>query len=89
MAEGKEAELKTAKQNVEQVPQLTQLQFNLEGMKEKLIEKVDLEAKIANGLQEKQQFETKLQQYIALKEKLTQEAQQGQKRLIKPVLMSR
>ncbi|ANQ29312.1 exonuclease SbcC [Vibrio natriegens] len=81
VAEGKEAELKTAKQNVEQVPQLTQLQFNLEGMKEKLIEKVDLEAKIANGLQEKQQFETKLQQYIALKEKLTQEAQQGQKTL--------
>lgn len=81
VAEGKEAELKTAKQNAEQVPQLTQLQFNLEGMKEKLIEKVDLEAKIANGLQEKQQFETKLQQYIALKEKLTQEAQQGQKTL--------
>lgn len=81
VAEGKEAELKTAKQNVEQVPQLTQLQFNLEGMKEKLIEKVDLEAKIANGLQENQQFETKLQQYIALKEKLTQEAQQGQKTL--------
>lgn len=81
VAEGKEDELKTAKQNVEQVPQLTQLQFNLEGMKEKLIEKVDLEAKIANGLQEKQQFETKLQQYIALKEKLTQEAQQGQKTL--------
>ena len=81
VAEGKEAELKTAKQNVEQVPQLTQLQFNLEGMKEKLIEKVDLEAKIANGLQEKQQFETKLQQYIALKEKLTQEAQLGQKTL--------
>ncbi|MFZ6042483.1 AAA family ATPase [Vibrio natriegens] len=81
VAEGKEAELKTAKQNVEQVPQLTQLQFNLEGMKEKLIEKVDLEAKIANGLHEKQQFETKLQQYIALKEKLTQEAQQGQKTL--------
>jgi exonuclease SbcC len=81
VAAGKEAELKTAKQNVEQVPQLTQLQFNLEGMKEKLIEKVDLEAKIANGLQEKQQFETKLQQYIALKEKLTQEAQQGQKTL--------
>ncbi|MCG9698860.1 SMC family ATPase [Vibrio natriegens] len=81
VAEGKEAELKTAKQNAEQVPQLTQLQFNLEGMKEKLIEKVDLEAKIANGLQEKQQFETKLQQYIALKEKLMQEAQQGQKTL--------
>ncbi|WP_329353226.1 SMC family ATPase [Vibrio natriegens] len=81
VADGKEAELKTAKQNVEQVPQLTQLQFNLEGMKEKLIEKVDLEAKIANGLQEKLQFETKLQQYIALKEKLTQEAQQGQKTL--------
>ncbi|ANQ19328.1 AAA family ATPase [Vibrio natriegens] len=81
LAEGKEAELKTAKQNAEQVPQLTQLQFNLEGMKEKLIEKVDLEAKIAYGLQEKQQFETKLQQYIALKEKLMQEAQQGQKTL--------
>ena len=83
VAAGKEAELKTAKQNVEQVPQLTQLQFNLEGMKEKLIEKVDLEAKIANGLQEKQQFETKLQQYIALKDKLTLEAQQGQKTLDK------
>lgn len=81
VAAGKEAELKTAKQNVEQVPQLTQLQFNLEGMKEKLIEKVDLEAKIANGLQEKQQFEAKLQQYIALKDKLTLEAQQGQKTL--------
>ncbi|MCF7483422.1 SMC family ATPase [Vibrio sp. J1-1] len=78
---GKEAELKTAKQSAEQVPQLTQLQFNLEGMKEKLIEKVDLEAKIANGLQEKQQFESKLQQYIALKDKLTLDAQQGQKHL--------
>ncbi|WP_417877758.1 AAA family ATPase [Vibrio sp.] len=78
---GKEAELKTAKQNAEQVPQLTQLQFNLEAMKEKLIEKSDLETQIANGLQEKQQFETKLQQYIALKDKLTLEAQQGQKTL--------
>nr|WP_321274023.1 SMC family ATPase [uncultured Vibrio sp.] len=78
---GKEAELKTAKQNVEQVPQLTQLQFNLEVMKEKLIEKSDLEAKIANGLQQKQQFETKLQQYVSLKDKLTLDAQQGQKNL--------
>lgn len=77
----KEAELKTAKQNVEQVPQLTQLQFNLEVMKEKLIEKSDLEAKIANGLQQKQQFETKLQQYVSLKDKLTLDAQQGQKNL--------
>ncbi|MDV6250079.1 SMC family ATPase [Vibrio sp. EA2] len=78
---GKEAELKTAKQNAEQVPRLTQLQFNLEAMKEKLIEKSDLEAKIANGLQEKQQLETKLQQYITLKDKLTLDAQQGQKNL--------
>ena len=78
---GKEAELKTAKQNVEQVPQLTQLQFNLEAMKEKLLEKSDLEAKIANGLQQKQQFETKLQQYVSLKDKLTLDAQQGQKNL--------
>ncbi|BDR16216.1 SMC family ATPase [Vibrio sp. STUT-A11] len=77
----KEAELKTAKQNVEQVPQLTQLQFNLEVMKEKLIEKSDWEAKIANGLQQKQQFETKLQQYVSLKDKLTLDAQQGQKNL--------
>nr|WP_319552507.1 SMC family ATPase [uncultured Vibrio sp.] len=77
----KEAELKTAKQNVEQVPQLTQLQFNLEIMKEKLIEKSDWEAKIANGLQQKQQFETKLQQYVSLKDKLTLDAQQGQKNL--------
>ena len=78
---GKEAEQKTAKQNVEQVPQLTQLQFNLEAMKEKLIEKSDLEVKIANGLQQKQQFETKLQQYVSLKDKLTLDAQQGQKNL--------
>ncbi|MBR9786327.1 MAG: SMC family ATPase [Vibrionaceae bacterium] len=78
---GKEGELKTAKQNAESVPQLTQLQFNLEGMKEKLIEKADLETKIANGLQEKQQFEAKLQQYVTLKEKLTLDAQQGQKTL--------
>ena len=78
---GKEAELKAAKQNAEQVPQLTQLQFNLEAMKEKLIEKSDLEAKIANGLHQKQQFETKLQQYVSLKDKLTQDAQQGQKNL--------
>ncbi|WP_321284403.1 SMC family ATPase [uncultured Vibrio sp.] len=78
---GKEAELKTAKQNAEQVPQLTQLQFNLEAMKEKLIEKSDLETKIANGLQQKQQFETKLQQYVSLKDKLTLDAQQGQKNL--------
>ncbi|MGP8307841.1 AAA family ATPase [Vibrio sp. YIC-376] len=78
---GKETELKNAKQNAEQVPQLTQSQFNLEGMKEKLIEKADLEAKIANGLQEKQQFDAKLQQYITLKDKLALEAQQGQKAL--------
>jgi exonuclease SbcC len=78
---GKETELQNAKQNAEQVPQLTQSQFNLEGMKEKLIEKADLEVKIANGLQEKQQFDAKLQQYITLKEKLTLEAQQGQKTL--------
>nr|WP_321460928.1 SMC family ATPase [uncultured Vibrio sp.] len=78
---GKEAVLKTAKQNAEQVPQLTQLQFNLEAMKEKLIEKSDLETKIANGLQEKLQFETKLQQYVTLKDKLTLDAQQGQKNL--------
>ncbi len=77
----KDVELKTAKQNAEQVPQLTQSQFTLEGMKEKLIEKADLETKVANGLQDKQQYDAKLQQYVALKDKLTHEAQQGQKEL--------
>ncbi|CAE6944989.1 COG0419 ATPase involved in DNA repair [Vibrio sp. B1FLJ16] len=77
----KDVELKTAKQNAEQVPQLTQSQFTLEGMKEKLIEKVDLETKVANGLQDKQQYDAKLLQYVALKDKLTHEALCGQKEL--------
>ncbi len=77
----KESEQKIAKQNAEQIPQLTQSQFTLEGMKEKLIEKSALESKVASGLQDKQQLAVKLQQYITLKDQLTQEAQQGQKTL--------
>ncbi|WP_196368915.1 AAA family ATPase, partial [Vibrio harveyi] len=53
----------------------------LEGMKGKLVEKSELEKAINAGLTQKSEFEATLKKYIALKEKLTLEAQQGQKSL--------
>ncbi|PFG58277.1 exonuclease SbcC [Vibrio sp. ES.051] len=79
----KEALLHTAKESAGKIPQLTQYQYQLEGMKDKLVEKANLERKVAAGIQQKQQLEATLQQYVTLKDKLTLEAQQGQKSLDK------
>ncbi|MDF5528174.1 SMC family ATPase, partial [Vibrio parahaemolyticus] len=73
----------SAKKAAAKVPQLTQLQYQLESMKNKLVEKDNLESKITAGYQQKQQFEATLKQYIELKDKLTLQAQQGQKELEK------
>ncbi|EGQ9712661.1 SMC family ATPase [Vibrio alginolyticus] len=73
----------SAKEAAAKVPQLTQLQYQLESMKNKLVEKDNLESKITAGYQQKQQFEATLKQYIELKDKLTLQAQQGQKELEK------
>ncbi|MDF5372065.1 SMC family ATPase, partial [Vibrio parahaemolyticus] len=47
----------SAKEAAAKVPQLTQLQYQLESMKNKLVEKDNLESKITAGYQQKQQFE--------------------------------
>ncbi|ENC6707475.1 SMC family ATPase [Vibrio harveyi] len=77
----KEGALQTAKEQAAQLPKLIEQQYQLEGMKGKLVEKSELEKAINAGLTQKSEFEATLKKYIALKEKLTQEAQQGQKSL--------
>ncbi|ENP8341167.1 SMC family ATPase [Vibrio harveyi] len=77
----KEGALQTAKEQAAQLPKLTEQQYQLEGMKGKLVEKSELEKAINAGLTQKCEFEATLKKYIALKEKLTLEAQQGQKSL--------
>ncbi|MFV8407511.1 AAA family ATPase [Vibrio harveyi] len=76
-----EGALQTAKEQAAQLPKLTEQQYQLEGMKGKLVEKSELEKAINAGLTQKSEFEATLKKYIALKEKLTLEAQQGQKSL--------
>ncbi|MCR9942617.1 AAA family ATPase [Vibrio owensii] len=77
----KEGALQTAKEQAAQLPKLTEQQYQLEGMKGKLVEKSELEKAINAGLTQKSEFEATLKKYISLKEKLTLEAQQGQKSL--------
>lgn len=77
----KEGALQIAKEQAAQLPKLTEQQYQLEGMKGKLVEKSELEKAINAGLTQKSEFEVTLKKYIALKEKLTLEAQQGQKSL--------
>ncbi|UQA54048.1 MULTISPECIES: SMC family ATPase [Vibrio] len=77
----KEGALQTAKEQAAQLPRLTEQQYQLESMKGKLVEKSELEKAINAGLTQKSEFEVTLKKYIALKEKLTLEAQQGQKSL--------
>ncbi|EKO3782392.1 SMC family ATPase [Vibrio harveyi] len=77
----KEGALQTAKEQAAQLPKLIEQQYQLEGMKGKLVEKSELEKAINAGLTQKSEFEATLKKYIALKEKLTLEAQQGQKSL--------
>lgn len=77
----KEGALQIAKEQASQLPKLTEQQYQLEGMKGKLVEKSELEKAINAGLTRKSEFEVTLNKYIALKEKLTLEAQQGQKSL--------
>ncbi|MCR9909356.1 SMC family ATPase [Vibrio campbellii] len=77
----KEGAFQTAKEQAAQLPKLTEQQYQLEGMKVKLVEKAELEKAINAGLTQKSEFEATLKKYIALKEKLTLEAQRGQKSL--------
>ncbi|WP_045459010.1 AAA family ATPase [Vibrio campbellii] len=77
----KEGALQTAKEQAAQLPKLTEQQYQLEGMKGKLVEKSELEKAINAGLTQKSEFEATLKKYIALKDKLTLEAQRGQKSL--------
>ncbi|UTZ38325.1 SMC family ATPase [Vibrio campbellii] len=77
----KEGALQTAKEQAAQLPKLTEQQYQLEAMKGKLVEKSELEKVINAGLTQKSEFEATLKKYIALKEKLTLEAQRGQKSL--------
>ncbi|AQM70645.1 Nuclease SbcCD subunit C [Vibrio campbellii] len=77
----KEGALQTAKEQAAQLPKLTEQQYQLEGMKVKLVEKAELEKAINAGLTQKSEFEATLKKYIALKEKLTLEAHRGQKSL--------
>ncbi len=77
----KEGALQTAKEQAAQLPKLTEQQYQLEGMKGKLVEKSELEKAINAGFTQKSEFEATFKKYIALKEKLTLEAQRGQKSL--------
>ncbi|CAM2789358.1 AAA family ATPase [Vibrio mytili] len=79
--ETKDAALKNAKEQAGQVPKLTEQQYRLESMKSKLVEKVDLDKAISAGLQQHSEYKETLKKYVALKEKLTQDAQEGQKAL--------
>ncbi|MGR5235998.1 AAA family ATPase [Vibrio alfacsensis] len=78
-AKAKEVALQTAKELAAQIPKLTEQQYQLESMKGKLVEKSELEKAINAGLTQKSEFEETLKKYVALKEKLTLDAQQGQK----------
>ncbi|BBM66608.1 nuclease SbcCD subunit C [Vibrio alfacsensis] len=80
-AKAKDAALKTAKEQANQLPKLTEHQYQLESLKGKLVEKEALDKAIATGLVQKSEFEETLKKYVALKEKLSQEALQGQQAL--------
>ncbi|EGQ8503163.1 SMC family ATPase [Vibrio parahaemolyticus] len=75
----KEQAFQQAKEQANRVPTLTEQQYQLESMKSKLVEKVELDSAIAAGLQQKSEFEETLKKYIVFREKLTQDALQAQK----------
>ncbi|EHV9682395.1 SMC family ATPase [Vibrio parahaemolyticus] len=75
----KEQAFQQAKEQANRVPRLTEQQYQLESMKGKLVEKVELDSAIAAGLQQKSEFEETLKKYIVFREKLTQDALQAQK----------
>ncbi|EPZ5417961.1 TPA: SMC family ATPase [Vibrio parahaemolyticus] len=75
----KEQAFQQAKEQANRVPRLTEQQYQLESMKGKLVEKVELDSDIAAGLQQKSEFEEMLKKYIVFREKLTQDALQAQK----------
>ncbi|HDU8574109.1 TPA: SMC family ATPase [Vibrio parahaemolyticus] len=75
----KEQAFQQAKEQANRVPRLTEQQYQLESMKSKLVEKVELDSAIAAGLQQKSEFEETLKKYIVFREKLTQDALQAQK----------
>ncbi|EIV8661597.1 AAA family ATPase [Vibrio parahaemolyticus] len=75
----KEQAFQQAKEQANRVPTLTEQQYQLESMKGKLVEKVELDSAIAAGLQQKSEFEETLKKYIVFREKLTQDALQAQK----------
>lgn len=75
----KEQAFQQAKEQANRVPRLTEQQYQLESMKGKLVEKVELDIAIAAGLQQKSEFEETLKKYIVFREKLTQDALQAQK----------
>ncbi|MCV5274784.1 hypothetical protein OFC49_29010, partial [Escherichia coli] len=75
----KEQAFQLAKEQANRVPRLTEQQYQLESMKGKLVEKVELDSAIAAGLQQKSEFEETLKKYIVFREKLTQDALQAQK----------
>lgn len=75
----KEQAFQQAKEQANRVLRLTEQQYQLESMKGKLVEKVELDIAIAAGLQQKSEFEETLKKYIVFREKLTQDALQAQK----------
>ncbi|ELA9369106.1 SMC family ATPase [Vibrio parahaemolyticus] len=75
----KEQAFQQAKEQANRVPTLTEQQYQLESMKGKLVEKVELDSAIAAGLQQKSEFKETLKKYIVFREKLTQDALQAQK----------
>ncbi|MDF5307048.1 SMC family ATPase, partial [Vibrio parahaemolyticus] len=70
----KEQAFQQAKEQANRVPRLTEQQYQLESMKGKLVEKLELDSAIAAGLQQKSEFEETLKKYIVFREKLTQDA---------------
>lgn len=56
----KEQAFQQAKEQANRVPTLTEQQYQLESMKSKLVEKVELDSAIAAGLQQKSEFEETL-----------------------------
>ncbi len=76
-----QAKLEHAKQQATQVPRLTEKQYALEGMKSKLVEKSELQKAIDTGLKQQVEDDVTLKKFIAHKDKLAIDAQQGQQAL--------
>ncbi|AUI88271.1 exonuclease SbcC [Vibrio azureus] len=79
----KESDCQKAKEQAKQIPALTEQQYQLDSMKSQWAEKIALDKTIAETIETQKTLQDKQIQYVALKNKLMLEAQQGQQELEK------